>query len=153
MAAWTHPGHEDGALQRVVCRPAASASPGSLLELPVFGHPLLNQISGGGHRNLNLNKLSTGFLCILKFKNHCLLIYTYHKAEFKSWEEERRCLSQYFQISECWFITPLGPDFPKPKKRTKMTSIITVNKIASLQESVWPSFYSHRWQNIIVKCR
>ena len=51
-----------------------------------------------------------------------------------------RCLSQYFQISECWFITLLGPDFPKPKKRTKMTSVIAVSKTVSLQESMCTPF-------------
>ena len=64
-----------------------------------------------------------------------------------------RCLFQYFKISECWFITLLGPDFPKPKKRTKMTSVIAVSKTVSLQESVWHSFYNYKWQDIIVQCR
>lgn len=64
-----------------------------------------------------------------------------------------RCLFQYFKISECWFITLLGPYFPKPKKRTKMTSVIAVSKTVSLQESVWHSFYNYKWQDIIVQCR
>lgn len=85
MAVCTHPGHENNATQSVVCRPAVSALSGSLLETPVSRQPLLNKVSDGGHRNLDLNKLSMVLLCILKFKSHCLLTYTYHKAEFKIW--------------------------------------------------------------------